>query len=485
MATIDLAMIAFYFLGMLFVGYLASRKVNSVQDYAIAGGKLGFPVLLGTLVATQIGGGATLGRAGKAYEVGIAIGIASLAYALGLFLFTRLSPILRRNQIWTIPGALAMRFGPTMRIAVSVVILMAIAALFSAQLIAFGLAVVALSGDGGITYTQAILAAAFIMVAYTVVGGFFAVAYTDLVQAVIMVLGIGIMLPWLVMSNLDGPAVAMAHLKPAPGHLLGGMGVMFILSFFVIDIPAALVDMSLWQRNAAASSDSQMKTALYWTILVYVVWSVIAIALGIWASVLIPELGVDGRGGDAAIPELIVLYMPPVAKGLCLAALMAVMMSTADTALLLGGTTMGFDVVQPLRPGIEDKTVMRVTRGTIIAIGIIGTLIALRKGGIFEIMLLTVAVYVSGIFFPTMAALFSRRATSTAALVSLIGATIVVLLSYGLRKIDLLPHGVEPIFLGLLASVVLLVDVSVLTARSNVPTVRLVDRKAPDNMITE
>lgn len=480
MTDLDFAVIAFYFAGMVFVGWLASRKVNSVQDYAIAGGKLGFPVLLGTLVATQIGGGATLGRAGKAYEVGIAIGIASLAYALGLFLFTRLSPILRRLKVWTIPGALDLRYGPTMRIVVSVVILITIIALFSAQLIAFGLAVVALSGGTGVTFSQAVLVAAVIMVAYTVVGGFFAVAYTDLIQAVIMVIGIGIMLPVLVVSDLGGPAVAVAHLKPDMGNFLGGMAGLFVLSFFVIDIPAVLIDVSLWQRNAAASSDRQMRKALYWTIGVFVVWSVIAIALGIWASVLIPELGHNGRGGDAAIPELIILYMPPIAKGLCLAALMAVMMSTADTALLLGGTTVGFDVVKALKPHVSDKTVMRTTRSTIVLIGVIGSTIALGRGGLFEIVLLAMAIYVSGAFFPTMAALFWHRATTAGALVSTVGATIAVLVLYAMKKVGTLPHGIEPIFATLLVSAVLLVGVSVLTAKWSLPTTRLIDRPMPD-----
>lgn len=479
MTDLDFAVIAFYFAGMVFVGWLASRKVNSVQDYAIAGGKLGFPVLLGTLVATQIGGGATLGRAGKAYEVGIAIGIASLAYALGLYLFTRLSPVLRRLKVWTIPGALDLRYGPLMRIVVSVVILITIIALFSAQLIAFGLAVVALSGGTGVTFTQAVLVAAVIMVAYTVVGGFFAVAYTDLIQAVIMVIGIGIMLPVLVVSDLGGPAVAVAHLKPDMGNFLGGMAGLFVLSFFVIDIPAVLIDVSLWQRNAAASSDAQMKKALYWTIGVFVAWSVVAIALGIWASVLLPELGISGRGGDAAIPELIILYMPPIAKGLCLAALMAVMMSTADTALLLGGTTMGFDVVKALKPEVSDKTVMRVTRTTIVLIGVIGSIIALGRGGLFEIVLVAMAIYVSGAFFPTMAALFWRRATSAGALASTVGATLCVLVLYAMKKAGTLPHGVEPIFVALLVSAILLVGVSVLTGKWSLPTTRLIDRRMP------
>jgi len=71
-ATGDLIVIVIYMLAILGVGYYASRKVKSSEDYTIAGRRLGFPVLLGTLIGTAIGAGATIGKAGKAYDIGIA-----------------------------------------------------------------------------------------------------------------------------------------------------------------------------------------------------------------------------------------------------------------------------------------------------------------------------------------------------------------------------------------------------------------------------
>jgi len=69
--TLDLVVIFLYFILLLGVGYYASRKVKGLEDYAIAGRRLGYPVLLGTLIGTAIGAAATVGKAGKAYDVGL------------------------------------------------------------------------------------------------------------------------------------------------------------------------------------------------------------------------------------------------------------------------------------------------------------------------------------------------------------------------------------------------------------------------------
>ena len=101
--NLDLAVVALYFAGAMAVGYLSSRRIASSDDFSIAGGKLRYPVLLGTLVATAIGASATMGRAGKAYAVGIAIVLAGVAYAAGLYLFSFLAPIIKRIGIWSVP----------------------------------------------------------------------------------------------------------------------------------------------------------------------------------------------------------------------------------------------------------------------------------------------------------------------------------------------------------------------------------------------
>jgi len=180
--SVDLAVLSLYFLLLIAVGYYAGRKVKGMEDYTIAGRRLSYPILLGTLIGTAVGAAATIGKAGKAYELGGIMIISGISYALGLFLFAFLAPIIRQVKIWTIPDALEMRYGGTLRVVSAAVLVLAVIALFGAQLIAVGLSVTAVMGESGISYTEAILGAGIIMVLYTMMGGLLAVAFTDFIQ---------------------------------------------------------------------------------------------------------------------------------------------------------------------------------------------------------------------------------------------------------------------------------------------------------------
>jgi solute:Na+ symporter, SSS family len=471
--TGDLVIIVLYLLVILGVGYYASRKVKGTEDYTIAGRRLGFPVLLGTLIGTAIGAAATVGKAGKAYEVGIAIGVTIFAYGGGLFLFSFIAPTIRKMKVWTIPDALNMRYGKALTVITAIIMVLAVIALFGGQLIAVGLVAVSVLGDFGITYQEAIIGAAVIMILYTVMGGLLAVAYTDLIQTIIMLVAIGIILPILIVIDVGGVGPALSYMKPPPGNFWGGLTPVYIISIIILDISFCLVDPSLWQRTAAAKDAKSIQRGMWVTTGVYVYWTFIAIFLGLMAMHLMPNLAGTTEGVDAAIPNLLSQYMPPLVKGLCLAAMMAVMMSTADTALLIAGTTFSRDILKNFRPQTEDKTLLRWARIFILIIGILGIIFALNMKGIFDILLLAFAIFVSGIFVPTFAAIYWKKATKAGAIVSSIVASVVVVILYGLKLSNMLPKSIEPIIISIFISLVLMVGISLLTYNPETATPRL------------
>lgn len=473
--TLDLAVIALYFIGSLGVGYWASRQIVTAEDFSVAGGRLRFPVLLGTLIATAIGASATMGRAGKAYEVGIIIFVAGFAYAIGLYLFSWLAPIIKRIGVWSVPEALHRRYGRNFRLLASIIVVVALIGVFSAQLIAFGLVVVTLFPDNGISYEEAVICSALLMVAYTALGGLFAVAYTDLIQAAIMIVGIGILLPIVVVADIGGPSAAAVALLPPGGNWLGGLTVAYLVSIFLIDIPISLLDVSLWQRTGAAQSVRHIQKGVRAAAVAFVVWSFIVVALGIYAAQLLPQLAATPAGPGAAIPALVVEYMPPLIKGLCLAGLLAVIMSTADTVLLIGGTTVSMDMVAVLRKGIDGRQQIRIARWSVLALGIAGVLFSLLTRDVFEVLLLAFAVYVSALFVPTMLAIFWTRATTAGAAWSTLAAFISVLYLYAEKFAGRLPDVVEPIVVSQILSLVIMVAVSLATYREADGTLPLVD----------
>jgi len=109
---------------------------------------------------------------------------------------------------------------------------------------------------------------------------------------------------------------------------------------------------------------------------------------------------------------------------------------------------------------------------TILVVGVFGVFFALFMKGIFDIMLLAFAIYVSGVFVPTMTALYWEKATRKGAIASSVVATIVVILLYALKK----PFGIEPIMVSLLVSLILMVVVSLITYKPELATPRLLPK---------
>jgi len=446
LTIIDRWIMGVFLLGMVAIGIYASKKIRNASDYAVAGRSLGLPMLSGTLIGSAIGASATFGKAGKAYEVGFIILASSIAYIFGYLIFAWLGPRLRAAEIDSIPQVLQRRYGTPMRSIAAVILLMTVVSAFGAQLIAFGLMASSILASANVSYEQAVLGAAVIVVLYTLTGGLLAVAYTDLVQVVIMLIGVGIILPIAVFTDVStSPTDLFAAPVDNPWTALDWK---LLLAFIPTYMAFVLIDPSVWQRAAAAKSADDLRPAMLITSFVYAVWSVLIVILGVAAFNLYP--GLDS--GDEALPLLILTHLPPVAKGLCLSAVMAIMMSTADSALLIAGTTFSGDLLKPARPQLNDKQLLMATRAAIMLIGAAGAIFALEQAPIFDVMMLSLAIFVSGLFVPVMAALFWRGVTSTGAVAAALTGASMQLLLYWLRKESIFDLGVEPILTALALS---------------------------------
>lgn len=475
-SMIDMAIILGYLLVMLAIGLWFQRKARNLTDYALAGRSLGYVVMIGTLVGACIGAASTLGKAGKAYEAGVIFVVAGAGYVAGLILFGFFSKRLREVGIWTVPDALRQRYGPGMDLATGAAMFLTVIALFGGQIIGIGLVFAAVGQAFGLTYTSAILLSGGILIFYTMVGGLFAVVYSDLIQSAIMLISIGVILPAVVLTKSTELGQTWALLQPHAGNLLGGLSPGYLISILVIDATFCMIDPGLWQRANAAKSSSVIRTSLFVTAGVYVYWSVVCVLLGILGAGLIPDIAAKFGSTDAIIPVLSVQFLPPVIKGLCLTGLMAVMMSTASVSLLISGTTVANDLVKPLRPRMPEKGLLITAKLTILVVGMLGVVFALFMKSIFDILLLAFAVYVSAVFVPIMAALYWDKATRQGAIVSSIASTI---LCVGLYVVKELMHvaWLEPIMISLLASLLIMVVVSLATYNPEHATPRLFPRK--------
>ena len=442
---VDGLVILVYLAAIVGVGYYASTKVKSSTDYAVAGRSMKFPVLCGTLIGTTIGAAATMGKAGKAYEAGFAVLYASIAYMLGYALMAFFASRLRAANIDSMPDVLQRRYGKTMRIVGAVILLLAAVPVVGIQLSACGLIVTQFLPDLGIGFSGAVVIAAVVIVVYTLLGGLLAVAFTDLMQVGIMFLGIGILLPLLLFFEVGDLEGMKAMLVPPVEGWLGGLDLAYTLAFFPVFTAMVLIDPSVWQRIAAAKRAEDLRPAMFLTAGFFGFWSVLVVGLGVVAFNLYPGL----PEADLAIPQMVVDYMPPVLKGICLAAIIALIMSTGDSMLLICGTTVSWDIVRVLRPGTQDQTLLLISRLVILAVGIVSIFFALLRIPLFEVNFMALGIFVSGLFMPVMGAIFYRHATTIGALcATVLGAGSFLGLQFMQFGLGITPP-VQPILAGL------------------------------------
>jgi len=457
-SILDLATIGAYFLFLLVIGIISYRKVKNENDFALAGRNLGYPTLISTITATAIGAGATLGVGGLSYSMGVVVLWSVIAYALGLVGFSLIAGVIRRIEVWTIPEVLHKRYGNTTRIICTFFLIFGIIALFGVQVAALGTVFSAVGNVYGITYSWAVVIAGTVMVAYTFAGGMYAIAYTEMLQALLLLVVLGVFLPFFVFSDL--PLGQMTEQLPgnmldfwtgAPWHVIAG--------WFLTLIPICFIDVSLWQRASSARDEKVVKKSILISALLYFVYSVAIILVGMAGLILFPDLVSKFGTSDVVIPIAITSQLPTFIVGLALAAVLAVIMSTAASILMVAGLTVSRDVARIFSPDLSEKKGLLVARGSVIIIGVLGMAFALLMKGIFDMMMLAFALFVSGAFIPTMAALFWDKATNKGAVSSMIGGMILVTLLYALNK----PYNIEPIFGALVVSLLLMVVVSLAT----------------------
>jgi len=459
---IDIAVIFLYLAVLVVIGVVTARRIKSTEDYGVAGRKLNFPVTLGAVPARLIAAGATLGRAGEAYQSGISIYWAVGGVFIGSIIFAFfMAKKIREIGIWTLPELLNTKYGRAPRIIGAVLLLLGGTVIYSTQLAGLGICVSALLKSLGLDFNSAVFICGAVVVAYTLLGGLLAVAYTDTFQFLIFLPVLGIILPIYVFSSVGNPFEVYNQLPTDYLAILGKQPIT-VLSWFFLFILAQLIDMTMWQRAAAARTGNIIKNAAITNAFLFIFWSFITITIGLAAVIVLPNLLSTYGKIDFVLPAMALKYLPAGLVGLCFVALAAVLMSTASSILLLAGILVGRDIIQPLSKGMSDKKLLWTSRAVVMVVGIVGIIIALYMTGIFRAMYLGYALFVGGAFIPVMAALYWKKGTKQGALWSMIVSMVVIVTLYALGS----PFGIEPIIPGLIISLLLMYFISKATYKN-------------------
>jgi Na+/proline symporter len=316
--------VGLYILVMLGVGVYASRRTHTVTEFIVAGRGLPLWVCSATVLATWFGGGTMMGTSGSAYQHGM-IGViadplgSTLALFLVGFFFARL---FRRMRILTVADYMAQRYGQVAAMAITLVTIFSNVMWVAGLLVAFGLIFESLTGTPMLV---GVLGGALVIVVYTAIGGLWAVALTDGWGAVAS------RLPEGTFQLIPGENTAEQWLNYLRAWMIIG----------VVDISAQ----TLMQRALAAKSERDAQNAFYIGGTGYLIFGMIPVLLGIIASVTMPGL----EDPEAVIPTLAIEHLHPVAVAIFVGALLAAIMSSADSALLASSSVLTQNVLPLVR----------------------------------------------------------------------------------------------------------------------------------------
>jgi len=423
--SVTLVLLGLYACLLVGAGLYVSRRVKGSGDFFVAGRRLSTGLVFTTLLAANIGAGSTVGAAGLAYRHGLSAwwwsGSAALGcLLLGLVVAPRLHRLASERGFLTVGDFLESRFDRSVRGVVATILWIGTLSILAGQLIAMAWAFEVISG---LPKPVGCLVSGLVMIAYFSAGGLLAAAWVNLLELGVLVVGFLVAVPfaWSAAGGWEGLRAASGPGSSAAYGSFFGMGGALLLGLFVTFVPSFAVSPGLVQKTYGARTAASARTAVLWNALALAAFAFVPALLGMAARATRPDL----RDAELALPALLAEVLPPWVGGLGLAALFAAEISTADAVLFMLSTSLAQDLYKTfVHPGADDARLLRVSRWTSVAAGLLGIALALALPSVAAALKAFYGIMTVALFVPLLWGLLDRRTGAGVARVA-VGAAVV------------------------------------------------------------
>jgi solute:Na+ symporter, SSS family len=420
-----------YLLVTIAIGLMAARRVHGAKDFLVAGRSLPLYMNVATVFATWFGAetvlsvSATFAKDGLSGIPGDPFG-ASLCLVIAALLFARL---FYRLNLLTIGDFYKQRYGKGVEVLTSFAIVASYLGWTSAQMTALGLVIATLSG-GAVDLNTAIMIGAGVVLVYTVFGGMWSVAFTDLFQTVVILIGLSLV-AYLVGDLAGGfgkvvsQAAADGKLVMFPADMDAAAWWAMAGAFFAFAF-GSVPQQDVFQRMTSAKDE---KTAVRGTLigaLIYFCFAFVPIFIAYAAIVGDPTLkelfnAEDARDVQRILPDLVLGKMPLWAQIMFFGALLSAILSTASGALLAPAALFSENVLRPFVPHMGDRQLLLTTRIILVTFTACALLFAVNsKSTMYEMVQNAYNVTLAGAFIPLVAGAYWKKATTQGALLSIV-----------------------------------------------------------------
>jgi SSS family solute:Na+ symporter len=458
---LDYIVIALYMLGMIGIGVWATKRSKNEEDFLVAGRRLGPLLYSGTMAAVVLGGASTVGAVGLGYQYGISGMWLVFSIGCGLLLLSlAFAAWINRLEVYTVAQMFELRYGPGASLLTGIVMAAYTFMLSVTSTVAYGTIFGVLFE---LDRVPAILLGGGVVIAYSVLGGMWSITLTDFVQFIVKTIGIFfIMLPILLVKA--GGWEGMHAALPETAFSITHIGTQTIITYFVVYFLGLVIGQDIWQRVFTAKSEGVAKWAGFASGVYCILYAFAGALIGMCAKVLLPNIEVR----DTVYPTIVEYALPAGIAGLVMAAALSAIMSTSSGALIATATVVKEDIVDKLAPGKAGAAVahgerdeVRNSRIYILIFGILMIAAACVVRGVVEALTIAYDILVGGLMVAIIGGFLWPRGTIKGALASIIAGTALTLGTMFVMK-DVFAN--EPIFFGIVGSLVVYVVVSLMTA---------------------
>ncbi len=423
-----LTLVIVYLLATIAIGLIAARRVKTTADFAIAGRNLPLVMIVTTTFATWFGSETVLGIPAKFVNSGLGgvvedpFGAGTCLILVGLFFAGKLY----KMNLLTISDYYRERFGRTVEVVCSLIIMLSYLGWVSAQVTALGLVFNLLSG-GAVSIPVGMVIGVVSILAYTLFGGMWSVAITDFLQMIILVAGLATIAVFA--GGMAGGAdkvisLAMSRdlFKFWPEPSLHDM--LFFFAAAITMMLGSIPQQDVFQRVMSANSVGAATKGPVIGGICYILFAFVPMFLVASALIIMPEQTAALLKDDPqkVLPTLVLEKMPFVMQVLFFGALLSAIKSTASATLLAPSVTFTENIWRQFRPRIDDRHELKTMRITVLVFSVLVLLYAIRMQGtsIYEMVSGAYQITLVGAFVPLVCGLYWKRATTQGAMVSIV-----------------------------------------------------------------
>ena len=428
MNTTLIVFVVLYLLGTLALGVWAGTRIKNTADFAVAGRSLPLIMVITTTFATWFGAETVMGIPAKFVQGGLGavvedpFGAGMCLVLVGLFFAAKLY----RLNLLTIGDFYRQRYGKGIEVFCSGAIILSYLGWVAAQITALGLVFSVLT-NGAMSETAGMIVGTLAVLIYVVVGGFLAVAWTDFIQMIVLVVGLSVIA--IFSAELAGGSDKVFALAadqnlwkvlPEPGFTEVAMFIGAALTMMLGSIP----QQDVYQRVMSAKDANTARKGAVIGGVSYILFAFVPMFIVASAVVVMGQQAVELAKNDyqRLLPTFVLTQMPLVMQILFFGALLSAIKSTSSATLLAPSTSFVENILKNLRPHMSDRQQLLAMRWSIVAFAglVLAYAIAMKGTPIYDLVSAAYQVTLVGAFVPLVAGLYWGRATTQGAVFSVV-----------------------------------------------------------------